>query len=191
MKDENKAYAEFLKALVSFSLDLLKKTEAGAGENTLVSPLSVCLALAMAANGADGETLAQMEKVLGLNLDLDSLNLSLSTFVKNLKQGEKAKFQFANSLWLKKGEGLTVDEDFLKRNDEFYRAEVFLENFDNETLEKINEWVKRNTQGLIDKILDEIQDDSLMYLINALAFDASWRKVYDLKDIYDRDFKSL
>ena len=39
------------------------------GKNTLISPLSVLYALAMTANGADGNTLAQMEQVLGVETE--------------------------------------------------------------------------------------------------------------------------
>ena len=38
-----------------------------AEKNTLVSPLSVLSALAMTANGAKGETLAEMEKTRGMS----------------------------------------------------------------------------------------------------------------------------
>ena len=43
----------------------LFQTSMEEGKNTLISPLSVLYALAMTTNGADGNTLAQMEQVLG------------------------------------------------------------------------------------------------------------------------------
>ena len=64
-------------ALAGFGLELLKKTRDANGEtamnsdmdhvpfSTLVSPLSVALALSMTANGAAGNTLAQFQDVLG------------------------------------------------------------------------------------------------------------------------------
>ena len=50
----------------------LFQTSMEEGKNTLISPLSVLYALAMTTNGADGETPAQMEQVLGM--DVDNLN---------------------------------------------------------------------------------------------------------------------
>ena len=47
----------------------LFKACAEEGENALVSPLSVLAALSMTANGAKGETLSQMEDVLGMSVD--------------------------------------------------------------------------------------------------------------------------
>ena len=44
-------------ALATFGLELLQKTREMDKKSTLVSPLSVTLALSMAANGANGDTL--------------------------------------------------------------------------------------------------------------------------------------
>ncbi|MBR6807137.1 MAG: serine protease, partial [Clostridia bacterium] len=43
----------------------LFKVSEESGKNTLISPLSVLCALAMTANGAEEETLQQIETVLG------------------------------------------------------------------------------------------------------------------------------
>ncbi len=55
-------------------------------ENILVSPLSVLCALAMTANGAKGETLAQMENVFGLSVP--ELNAYLHAYLKYLPSGD-------------------------------------------------------------------------------------------------------
>ena len=62
----------------------LFKTSIEEGENTLISPLSVLYALAMTANGADGETLAQMEQVLGM--DVDNLNSYMLDWLKRIEK---------------------------------------------------------------------------------------------------------
>ncbi|MBO5369583.1 MAG: serine protease, partial [Clostridia bacterium] len=55
-------------AVTDFAVRLFKESLAD-GENTLISPLSVLVALSMTANGADNETLAQMEAVLGMPIE--------------------------------------------------------------------------------------------------------------------------
>ncbi len=97
------AQADFAVRLFQFSLN-----KSG---NTLVSPLSVMIALAMTANGADGETLAGMEKALG-GVPIDELNEYLYTYLKELPCGEKYKVVPANSIWIR--EGLPVTEAFLQ-----------------------------------------------------------------------------
>ena len=59
-------------ALSAFGLELLRDTRAAQGENVLLSPLSVALALSMAANGAEGETLAQLEALLSGGSGVDT-----------------------------------------------------------------------------------------------------------------------
>ena len=38
--------------------------------------------------------------------------------------------------------------------------------------------MKDNTEGMIEEILNEIPMDAVMYLVNALAFDAEWERIY-------------
>lgn len=80
----------------NFAVTLLQQS-AEAGKNTMISPYSALLALAMAANGADGETLAQMEAVFGLSLE--DLNAYLATC--QSREGEEVVT--ANSIWLRDG----------------------------------------------------------------------------------------
>ncbi len=146
-------------------------------ENTLISPISVLYALAMTANGAGGETLAQMEQVLGAGVG--DLNDCLSTYVSELPVDEKYKLSIANSIWFTDDEKFTVEQDFLRINEDYYGAGVYETPFDNSTLQAVNEWVSENTDGMIEEILDNIPEESVMYLVNAIAFDAEWQTVYE------------
>ena len=164
----------------------LFKASAGDGENTLISPLSVLIALSMTANGADGETLSQMENVLGM--PISELNAWINVYMENLPEEDKYKLSLANSIWFRDTDTLTVKEDFLQTNADYYGAGIFKAPFDNTTLRDINKWVEDNTDGMIKDILDTIPGDSIMYLINALAFDAEWQKIYDEHQIREGQF---
>ncbi|MDD6799223.1 MAG: serpin family protein [Firmicutes bacterium] len=175
---------KFIGATSDFAVKLFKKTVTE-GENSLISPLSVMLALAMTANGADNATKTQMEALLGGTKTIDTLNEYLYTYVKSLPSGEKSKLKIANSIWFRDDEyRLTIDRNFLQKNADYYGASVYKSAFDGQTLKDINGWVKQNTDGMINKILDQISDDSVMYLINAIVFDAEWETVYMKNDIY-------
>lgn len=161
-------------------------------ENTLVSPLSIQLALAMTANGANGETKAQMEKLLGGEIKLEQLNEYLHTYVNSLPSTEKSKFEVANSIWFRDDEDrLTVEKDFLQTNANYYGADAFKAPFDDTTLNDINNWVKDNTDGMIDKIIDGIDPNTVMYLINAITFDAEWQEIYTEHSVYDGEFTNI
>ena len=161
-------------------------------ENVLISPLSIQLALAMTANGADGNTKAEMEALLGGDISLEDLNEYLYSYVNNLPSAEKYKLQIANSIWFRDDEGrLQVEKDFLQKNADYYGAQAYKAAFDDQTLKDINNWVKDHTDGMIDSILDQIDDDAVMYLINALVFDAEWQHVYDKSDVYKGKFTNI
>ncbi len=163
-------------AVIDFSVRLFKASEQS-GKSTLISPLSVLYALAMAANGAKEQTLSEMEQLLGMSVS--ELNLYLFGYMQNLPQGEKYKLGVANSVWFKDDNNFTPNRDFLQTNADYYGADVYKAPFDNQTLSDINEWVKQKTDGTIPKILEEIPEDVIMYLINALVFDAEWADPYE------------
>lgn len=150
-------------------------------ENVLVSPISVLTALAMTANGAKNDTLTQMESTFGITRE--PLNDYMREYLNSLPDEEKYKLHMANSIWIKEEEGFTVEEEFVEKNKTFFDAEVFKKAFDKKTLSEINRWVKENTDGMIEEILNEIPEDAVMYLINALAFDAEWEEIYKSTEI--------
>jgi len=156
------------------------------GENILISPMSVSAVLAMTANGAEGETKAQMENLL--DLSLNSLNQYFYDYQNSLLQEETQNMYLANSIWIKDENGFSVEDDFIETVRAWYGAEVFEEIFDSETAEKLNDWVSEHTNEMIPEILDEIPDDAKMYLMNAIAFDAQWRSPYSDAQVREGHF---
>ena len=181
----------FISSTADFAIELFKKAS-GNDKNSLVSPLSVMLALSMTANGADGETLSEMEKVLGGTISIDDLNQYLYSYVKHLPSDKKAKLSIADSIWFRGDENrLKVQQSFLQKNADYYGAEIYRASFDEQTLKDINSWVSRNTDGMIDSIIDKIPADAIMYLINAVAFDAEWKNIYTKDRVQDGIFTSI
>ena len=164
----------------------LFKTANENGKNTLISPLSVLYALAMTSNGAEGQTLAQMEEVFGLSVE--ELNLYLYSYMNTLPQGDKYKLSLANSIWFTDDERFTVNQEFLQSNADYYGAEIYKAPFDNQTVKDINNWVNKETDEMIPKIVEEIPEEAIMYLINALAFEAEWLEPYEKGQVRDKTF---
>lgn len=156
------------------------------GKNTLISPLSVLVALSMTANGAEENTLAQMEAVLGM--PVDELNVWIKAYMDGLPVGEKYKLSMANSIWFRDVESFSVKDDFLQTNADYYNADIYKAPFDETTRDEINTWVEDNTDGMIKDILNKVPKDVVMYLINALAFDAEWMRIYREYEIRDGVF---
>lgn len=138
------------------------------GENTLISPISVLSVLAMTANGANGETLKQMESAFGLSMD--ALNQEMGAYASYIRNYKWCKVHMANSIWYK--------ESFVTEMNINYDAKIYPVAFDDTTVKDINNWVKENTDGMIDGILNEIPDNVILFLINAISFDANWGTTY-------------
>ncbi|HHU76299.1 MAG TPA: serpin family protein [Firmicutes bacterium] len=182
ISDPNEQQGNRKEEITDFSLKLL--CEGFAGKNILISPLSIVSALGMVASGADGRTLSEMEQVL--NSDAKGLNDYLKAYKSYLPSGEKYKVHLANSIWFKDDENLTVNRDFLQINKDYYDADIYKTPFNESTKNAINSWVKDKTSGMIEKLLEQAPpEDVVMYLINALSFDAEWENIY--KDTQIRD----
>ena len=172
-------------AAADFGVKLFK-TSMEEGKNTLISPLSVLYALAMTANGADGETLAQMEQVLGM--DVDNLNSYMLAYLDLLPETKDYKMSLANSIWFKDDPNFAVVQSFLQTNADYYGAGAYKAAFDEDTRNDINNWVKEHTDGMIPEIIDEVPEEAIMYLVNALAFDAKWADEYEEHQIREGRF---
>jgi serpin B len=160
--------------------------------NIFFSPLSVETALAMAYNGAAGETERAMARALKLDgMSLAEINQSSADLLKALKSSDaKIELSVANSIWAR--QGVKFKEDFLARNRQFFGAEVASLNFaDPQSLGRINGWVSANTKGKIPKIIDRIDSQQVMFLINAVYFKGLWGQKFDKALTRDEPFHLL
>lgn len=175
-------------AVTDFSVRLFQQSMT-VGENALISPVSVLYALAMTANGASGESRAQMEDVIGMSVE--EMNEYLHAWQRWLsKRGERYELSIANAIWFKDVESFTVNGEFLQTNADYYGAGIYKAPFDKGTCRDINNWVSQNTDQMIDGIINEIPDDAVMYLVNALAFDAEWGTIYKASQVREGIFTS-
>ena len=101
MTEQGAAVPNVYAALSQFGVDMLLGAREEVGEPALVSPLSVALALSMAANGAEGDTLAQFEAVLSGGAGLDALNAACQALTRLYEGlGGSTECSIANSLWV-------------------------------------------------------------------------------------------
>ena len=161
--------------VTDFGVKLLQHSPSG--ENTLYSPVSLLNALGMTANGAVGTTLDEMETSFGMGID--DLNEYLFAYSDSLPRGEKYDLSMADSVWIKDDRHLEVRQEYLEKVGKWYTGDVFKSRFNSKTNDAINDWVNESTYGTIDHIIDDIPSDAVMYLINAVGFDAEWDKPFD------------
>ena len=166
---------QLVKTNNAFTFSLFKAIPESRGKNVMVSPLSISLALSMTLNGADGTTKTDMIDALGLNdLSVDDINQVYSDLVTALKKADpNVVLNVANSIWIRKD--FSVLEPFIATNQKYYDARVESLDFNAAALNTINSWVNTKTNTKIPKILDEISDEEIMFLINAIYFNGKWQ----------------
>ena len=180
--DGAEADKEFALAQTGFGLEMLQRSDLE--KNTLISPYSVMEALAMTANGAKGQTLKEMEEAMG-GISIGKLNEYLYSQRTGQPDEEDCKLLTANSIWARNDEErIKVNKDFLQTDMDYYDAEFYLADFDdNKTVDAVNGWVSKHTDKMIEKIIDRISESAVAMLINAVTFDAKWQNTYAPEDV--------
>lgn len=188
----NEKSAKIIAADNQFGFELFRKVDASLEEpkNTMISPMSVSLALAMVYNGTEGNTKAQMEQMLHkAGMTSEDINQSYKDLVAALiSHDPKVELSISNAIFYRNT--FPVKDDFKTTNQNYYNAEVSGLDFSKtaETLNKVNGWVNTNTKGKIDKIIEQVKAEDIMYLLNAIYFNGEWKYRFDTKETADRSF---
>ncbi len=148
-------------------------------KSLLFSPLSLQYALGMTANGASGETLSEITDALGFGDDLDALNSLCNKLLMQLPAVDLGvKLRLVDAILV--SDQYPLLPSFKEKVESTYYAAVENASFaDPATVAaRINDWSKRNTGGLIDRMLEpqDISPDDIAFLMNALYFKAPWMK---------------
>lgn len=150
----------------------VKVCESSTKENICISPLSAQLAMAMVANGAEGETKEEICNVMQFGNDFNSHSKKLM----DTPESHSCKFEIANSIWI--NEKLDVKKPFVVTNREYFDALVERIKFDDSAVSRINGWCNEKTNGKIPNIIEKVKKNDMMYLLNAIYFKAKWNKPF-------------
>jgi serine protease inhibitor len=166
----------------SFSFDIFNKVlqSAGESENVMISPMSISYALSMTLNGANGSTRSAMLGALRLNgISLDAINNSYKNLTEALLSVDKrVLISIANSVWTEND--FAVKQAFIDILTNYYDAESkSFDINDASAPDKINSWIEDKTNGLIKKMVDKLEDNTVMLLINAIYFKGKWKSQFD------------
>lgn len=188
-----RAELEMVGANNEFAFDFYNQLNTHVGQhNMMVSPFSLTQAMAMLANGADGNTKAELVKVLGFEgYSLEEMNAYYMNLNKGLLSVDKAtKLSLANSFWL--NNQYTAIDSYKKTLQANYDAEVKELAFDNNTYTKINQWAEENTYGCIKKVVSEsdINSNTIMALLNATYFNGAWKDKFEEKNSFKGNFEA-
>ena len=181
---QNPAVEELAAANTAFGLDLYQRQQE-TGDNLVLSPFSISLALAMVYAGSAGKTRSQMGAALrfdGQDERLHSAFAALQRRLASIHESGSVEILNAQALWLQRGYG--VRPDFVRLIETLYSASVQSVDFAREpsiARRQINQWVEERTDHRITQLLPSGSIDLLTRLVlaNAVYFRGAWRHPFD------------
>jgi len=160
----------------AFGFSLVQSLKTSGQRNLLISQASVEIALGMAYAGAAGETADAMSRTLGLDRSSREAGLkdlaALQSALEKPEQGVTLKV--ANATWVDQSVRLNAEfsSDLAKTFKSTFESLSFS---DPATMARINEWVSRETEGKISRLLEEPPDPTTkIFLADAVYFHAPW-----------------
>ncbi len=171
-------------ANTGFAFDLLKQIAGGQPDkNIFISPFSVSAVLQMTANGAAGETKAEMQRVLNTaGLPAGTLNSACKDLNQSLNSQPGVILNLANAIWYKKE--IRLKPEFVSVNQQFFQADLGGVDFTKpESAQAINHWADVRTRGKIKEVVQWPFDSEVrVILANAIYFKGKWNRPFDKID---------
>ena len=154
-------------------------------ENSAISPESLKTVLAMTANGVEGETQKQLINALNIE-DLEEYNTQQKkkALLRSQSPFTSVSYKMANSIWVK-GEENILKDDYKELISDKYSGLI---SSVGESPDDINNWVKENTDGKIEKVIDNT--DFEIMLLNTADFNGVWKYSFDERSTKSGIFKN-
>ncbi len=174
-----------------FAWRLFQTMQEQKGEvSTILSPISVTYMLGMLNAGATGTTRDEITATLGFGSDPTAVNEYCKKMIEGAPNVDPAAtVKIANCINVNSAMGLSLLKQYVNDMTNYYSAQVEALDFTkSSSLEKINKWCSKNTDGMIPSILDELNPDAAMCLLNAIYFNADWTEKFDVNDTRNSSF---
>ena len=174
-----------------YCFELLSQTvrDYGGEGNVMISPASIMMALDMVAAGAKEDSLRQLTDLFAVGQGPLSQQAYAASLMDKINSSKDVDFTCANAVWnnsLLLGD--MVNTEYVGYIRETFLAEYTVTEFNEKTCDEINGWIYDHTDKKIKKMIDELDRDTAMVLVNAIAFDGKWEDPYKKDNVKEGDF---
>ena len=107
---------------------------------------------------------------------------------KNKSQDGKTKINIANAFWYNSAAGFKPNTNYKKVLKDSFSAEIRSGKFDGSTVNQINNWVDKQTDGMIKKLVNQLSPADMTVLVNAVAFQDKWAAPYEKNQVKKQYF---
>lgn len=176
-----KIVAEHRDENMKLSVNLLKNSNDKL-DNIIVSPLAVQMAMGFVVNGAKGMTQTAVIDTIGMEASV--LNDYLKTYIEEAPKDVRGNLNFVNAIWINSiNNGLVLNSTYKDRIEEYLSAQIKQEPFSQGCEDVMNNWIKEETNGMVDRVIRQASTEDWFYTMNIATFDMDWEKSYNLSDI--------
>ena len=178
----------------AFAFSLFKEVSKEAFGDMVISPLGILFDLGMVANGAAGNTKAEIEGALGYEEDsLGVLNSFCKTMMENATVIDSSTTIGITNSVVRNSLQPALLEDFKMEMESDYFADFFSMVFGvDDVVSFVNDWCKEKTHGLITEILaDQPDKNDYVYFLNALYFKGIWSSPFKKRNTRREEFTTL
>lgn len=172
----------------AFAIKLFEKT--AKMQSTVISPVSVSYLMAMLANGANGQTKTDIMKALQLtDNDLDEMNALYRMMIQRCGSLDKeTTLRIANYFAMNKD--VELKNAYANNMKAIYNAGIESLDFTSpKTTAHINNWCKKNTNGMIPSIINNVDANASAYIMNAIFFNGTWADKFNKSNTKNENFK--
>lgn len=174
-----------------FSFNLFRTVEqlAEKKQSNALSPISVTYVMGMLNDGAGGKTAQEITSVLGFgNSDATTINELCKNMIEGIPLVDPTvSLTMAN--YIAARQDVVLEEQFRKDMDAYYHAETASLDFSlPEAKQTINDWCSKQTDGKITEMIKELDNSTILILLNAVNFKATWTENFDPLDTKEEYF---
>ncbi|MBC7363944.1 MAG: serpin family protein [Candidatus Aminicenantes bacterium] len=189
--DSGAAINTVVNASNQFAFDLYSVLKGEEG-NIFFSPYSLSLAMAMAYEGARGQTAEEIKQVFYYPEDIEILRRGYAETINQInKKDKKYELRTANALWAQNNYPFLPE--YFKTVEKYYGGKVtnvdFVRDTENSRL-TINKWVEGQTNNRIKDLLPQevITPLTRLVLTNAIYFKGNWENQFPKGNTKEEEF---
>ena len=152
-------------------------------ENLILSPFSILMLLAIAADASMGKTRDEIINVLTDNLTFEQA-MELIRWLQSSFTATEA-LSSCNAICIHKSIEDYIMPDYPQHLQAALKGELFCSE---DIVNDVNAWAEKHTNGMINKVADDNMQNMMVCMLNATAFIGKWTQTYSDYDIVEKEF---
>lgn len=151
-------------------------------ENIVISPYSILIMMAIAAQATSGDTRNEIVSAILSKGSYEELEALVSDLISRMSAANSIRS--SSAAVVRTDIGNSIRDTYAEQLKSIFDGDLLV---DEDLIQCTNDWVNEKTSGMIPEIMDKSMKDALLCLINAILFQAEWSTLYEEDDIKENE----